>query len=78
MGNDFSSHVVTFVNPELYVITITFSSRVFLFNIGCCINWYIHGYPFLKYLNMKKHIIVKTINPIQLDQNSLLVDDKDL
>jgi hypothetical protein len=26
---------------------------------------------------MRKHIIVKTINPIELDQNSFLVDDKD-
>ncbi len=77
MGNDLSFHVVTFVNLELYAITIIPSSKVFPFNIGCCINWYIHWYHFFKYPNMRKHIIVKTINPIELDQNSFLVDDKD-
>lgn len=42
------------------------NSKVFIFRIGYCVNQHIHRYFPLGYPDMKKQIIVKTIDPIQL------------
>jgi hypothetical protein len=47
MGNDLSSHVVTFVNPKLYVITITPSFKVSLSTLGVVLTGTYMGIHFI-------------------------------